>query len=157
MPRGRKSEAAQFQGGPFIPAQRPEPPADLQPEEAKGEWRRIVNRMPTEWFTEENFALLSELCAHIAYAKEVRAEIEAVKEACAAEGKRWGLDAEWRAKVGALLAEHRYQSQQIASLATKLRLPIQSRYSPRTAEDEREKVAATVGRKPWEWREDVRQ
>jgi hypothetical protein len=53
--------------------------------------------------------------------------------------------------------EHRYQSQQIARLATKLRLPIQSRYSPRTAEDEREKVAAVVGRKPWEWRDEMRQ
>ena len=157
MPRGRKSEAAQFQGGPFIPAQRPEPPADLQPPEAADEWRTIVNRMPTEWFTEENFGLLSELCAHLVYAKRIRSGIERVKQACELEGKDWVLDDEYSVKLRRMWQEHRYQSQQIASLATKLRLPIQSRYSPQTAEDEREKVAATVGRKPWEWRDEVRQ
>jgi hypothetical protein len=129
----------------------------LEPEEAKSEWRRITRRLPGEWFTEENSALLGELCAHLVYAKWVRMEIKAVKEACAAEGKRWGLDAVWRAQVKALLAEHRFQTQRIEKLSAALRLTNKARYSPEKAHDEREKVAATVGRKPWEWREEVRQ
>jgi hypothetical protein len=153
----RKPDAAQFQAGPFIPATRPEPPADLQPPEAKDEWRRITRRLPGEWFVEENLPLLAELCSHIVFAKEVRGEIVAVKQACAAEGKRWGLDVEWRAKVNALLAEHRRQSQRIEKLSAALRLTNKARYSPEKAHDEREKVAATVGRKPWEWRDEVRQ
>jgi hypothetical protein len=157
MPRGRKPEASAYHGGPFIPAQRPEPPEDLEPEEAKGEWRRIVARMPAEWFTTENMPLLGELCAHIAFAKEVRGEIKAVKQACAAEGKRWGLDVEWRAKVSGLLAEHRFQTQRIEKLSAALRLTNKARYSPEKAHDEREKVAAMAGHRPWEWHDETRQ
>lgn len=149
MPRGRKTEASQ-QLGPIIPGRRPEPPADLQPPEAAAEWRTIVARMPVDWFTEETFGLLSELCAHYVYARWVREGIERVKAACAADGKDWALDAEWSAKVSRLFAEHRYQTQQIARLSTKLRLTTQSRYAPMKAEDERAKVAAMVPSKPWE-------
>jgi hypothetical protein len=110
--------------------------------------------MPSEWFVPENLPLLGELCAHIVYAKQVRLEIEAVKEACAADGKRWGVDPEWRAQVKSLLAEHRFQTQRIEKLSAALRLTNKARYSPEKAHDEREKVAALSGRKPWEWRTD---
>lgn len=144
MPRIRPS------GVPFIPRERPEPPADLVPPEAADEWRAITARLPAEWFTEETFGLLRELCAHLAYAKQIRAGIERVKVACAAEGKDWALDPKWSQKLSFMWADHRFQSQQIASLATKLRLTNQSRYAPMKAEDERAKLAAAAPVKPWE-------
>jgi len=135
---------------PFIPRARPEPPADLVPPEAADEWRAIVARLPAEWFTEETFGILRELCAHLAYAKQIRAGIEEIKAACVAEGKSWALDPAWSAKLSARWADHKAQTQSIATLATKLRLTNQSRYQPDKAEDERAKVAAAAGRKPWE-------
>jgi hypothetical protein len=147
VPRGRKSEASAYLGGPFIPAQRPEPPADLQPPEAKDEWRAIVSRMPAEWFPQETFGILHELCAHHVYARWIREGIQRVKEACEKDGIDWALDQAWSGKLAQMWAEHRYQTQQIGKLSASLRLTNKARYSPERAHDEREKVAAVVGPK----------
>jgi hypothetical protein len=151
MPRGRKTEESQYLGGPFIPGKRPEPPPDLEPPEAADEWRAITARLPPEWFTAETFPILRELCAHLVYARRVREGIERVKKACEAEGKDWALDANWSRRVSSMWAEHRFQTQQIGSLSTKLRLTNQSRYAPEKAEDERAKIASTATRRPWDW------
>jgi hypothetical protein len=114
--------------------------------------------MPAEWFTQETFGILRELCAHLVYAKWVREGISRLKQRWEAEGKDWALDDEYSAKLSAMWGEHRFQTQQIGSLSTKLRLTNQSRYAPQTAEREREKLTAVVARKPWEdFGEDARQ
>jgi hypothetical protein len=43
---------------------RPEPPEDLTEEQAV-EWRAVVDRLPTDWFSRETHGLLSQYVRHV--------------------------------------------------------------------------------------------
>jgi hypothetical protein len=58
----RKSAAALAVVKP-ITDHRPPPPKDLSEQQA-GEWRAIVGRMPSGFFTREMFGLLTAYCQH---------------------------------------------------------------------------------------------
>jgi hypothetical protein len=153
MARGRpvgSSEAAQLaRAGPIIPGQRPEPPADLEEDQAR-EWRSITARLPADWFTSENQPLLRELCRHICYARELAIRIAALRDRILKDGgDLLGKSEEWRA-LREILQLHRMQSRSIADLATKLRLTQQSRIERQTAEDEQHKIATAGGPAPWD-------
>ena len=137
--RGPKSAAALAVVSPITDA-RPAPPEDL-PEAQAVQWRRIVDRMPHDWFPSETQPLLVALCRHITLARELAAMIsEFRREWITADGGLERLD-----RLAKMLdREHRA----MASLAVKLRLTNQSRYTPGRAATEAGK--RLTGRAPWE-------
>ena len=137
--RGRKS-AASLAVIRQITDHRPPPPDELTEAQAV-EWRRIVGRMPGDWFPAETHPLLVGLCRHIVMARELAGMLD-------------GFRAEWCAEDGGLERLDRLAKMQdrehraMSSLATKLRLTNQSRYTAGRAVTEAAKGVA--GRRPWD-------
>jgi hypothetical protein len=52
-----------------LPGKRPLPPGTLRPD-MQEQWRQIVGRMPTNWFTLEALPVLEQLCRCICYCKD---------------------------------------------------------------------------------------
>jgi hypothetical protein len=138
--RGRKS-AAELAVVRQITDHRPPPPDDLTEAQAV-EWRRIVARMPGDWFPIETQPLLAALCRHIVQARSIAAMISEFRPAWAAEdGGLERLD-----RLGKMLdREHRAMS----SLATKLRLTNQARYDAAKAA-RAERAPGASGKRPWD-------
>jgi hypothetical protein len=136
--------------GPVIPSQRERPPKDLTPKQ-QAIWRELVASVDRDWFGDTR-PLLTELCAHIDFARMIAAAIEQVR------AKLVGLPVESKEarslsrQLASLLRAHGMQSSAIASLSTKLRLTPQSRQSARRADQVRHRT----GPRPWEWREHER-
>jgi len=55
--------------------ERPKPPADLNKEQ-KDEWRRVVERLPADWFPGETHSMLAGYCRHHSNALRVGVLIE---------------------------------------------------------------------------------
>jgi len=106
---------------------RPEPLDELNAEEAVV-WRATAARMPADWFTQENFPLLVCYCRSVCSARDL------------ASRRKAGLSLEELDLVLGMLDRER---RAIESLATKMRLTQQSRYSKR-------KSPGPVGPRPWE-------
>jgi phage terminase small subunit len=133
--RGRKSAASLSVAVTNIPGQRPEPPEKLS-EVQKSEWRAVVARMPADWFTRENQALLVEHCRHV----ERSDVLEAAIQEAVADGRL--------RDVADLINLAKQLTSTLATLATKMRLSQQTRA-------DRDKAATAVknigaGRRPWE-------
>jgi hypothetical protein len=121
---------------------RPAPPAELTKGQAE-EWRRIVDRMPHDWFPQETHSILVALCRHICHAREIAGMINEFQPAwCAEEGGLERLD-----RLGKMLdREHRG----VATMATKLRLTNQSRYTDRRAATQSRQVfGGPIQEGPW--------
>lgn len=99
---------------------RPEPPDELNSEMAE-EWRKIVNRMPGDWFPEETLPLLVQYCAHIIRARRLREALAEVEH-----GSDESFDIY---KYKLLSVMETQQSRAIATLATKMRLSQQATYN----------------------------
>jgi phage terminase small subunit len=139
--RGRKSSAA-LSVVPLAPgARRPDPPDELTPEQAD-EWRAVVGRMPADWFTRENQAMLVDLCRHVVIARRVSEQIDAFDPA-------WLADDEGLKRYDKLTAILERHTRTIASLSTRMRLTQQSRYNAAAANTASEKAKGPV--KPWEF------
>src|SRR5262245_54120891 len=106
---------------------RPEPPDELNAEEAVV-WRTVTARMPADWFTSENFPLLVMYCRSICSARDI------------ANRRKSGLNLE---ELDLLLSMVDRERRSIESLATKMRLTQQSRYSKR-------KSRGPDAPRPWE-------
>ncbi len=137
--RGRPSSAA-LSVTPIVPVQRPGPPAELTEAQAQ-EWRATVARMPTDWFGPEVCPLLVQYVRHIANARAIARLIDAFTPARLADDD--GLRQFARLTR---LAER--ETRAISSLATKLRLTPQSRYTPHRAATV---AKANTERRPWEF------
>ena len=147
MGRFGPKSAAEWDG-PIMPGARPEPPEDLEPEEA-AEWLAITRQLPSDWFTSETVPLLRELCRHIVYARGLAKDITRLK-------RKLSPDEADRKELRALLDAHGSQSSHIATLSTRLKLTKQSRYARADAAGSATRDALP-GRKPWEdWRDDRR-
>jgi hypothetical protein len=120
---------------------RPEPPPDLTPEQI-GLWRRIVQDEPIDFFaTAVTRDLLKDYC-------RVRSAVEFVS-ANIDQFPRNGLRSKDGRKLYLQLAQiHREHIRAMASLATKLRLTNQSRYTPQVAATSSRNTAKGI--KPWE-------
>jgi hypothetical protein len=147
MPRRSAQDAL----SPFIPGKRRSPPAELDAREAKI-WRRVTERLPSDWFAAGSGVMLQELCRHIRHADDLaadlalaRAEIEQVKAEPKRDPRR-KLLLEALKEYRALLRAHALQTQQIGTLSTRLRLTPQSRYAPSTA---KAKAATSAYPAPW--------
>ncbi len=117
--RGRKS-AAELGVILGIP-QRPDPPRELTPEQAE-EWRGIVAALPVDWFSRAIWPLLCAYCRHVCNARQIAALIEAAHNGDLTDRKAL-------MRFNRLLAMQERQSAALASLATRMRLTNQSRYT----------------------------
>jgi hypothetical protein len=139
MQRGRKSSDSQSVVVSIVPGQRPEPPAELSPEQAET-WRVIAAGMPADWFTGCAGLLLRQLCRHVSYSRWLAAELAAAAVGTLTEGK--GIE-----RFDKLSRMHEREGRAISSLMTKLRLTPQSKYSARAAHTA---AQSTPRVKPWE-------
>jgi adenylosuccinate lyase len=140
---------------PIVPAQRPAPPPELTPEEAR-EWSRITASVPAEWLGAENAPLFVLLVRHVMISRELWAEISAVRARLrgvvmesTSEIARMSAVGAGRKELYALMREHRMESQRIGDLSTKLRLTNQSRASAYMARTQAAR-AGTSARRPWD-------
>jgi hypothetical protein len=142
--RGRKSQAEAEQPfavieGTFV--RRPEPPHDLTEDEAVI-WRGVVAGEPAEWFTTEaTRGLLKNYCRHQATADKLTAVINIFEVS-------WLKSADGVKRFNDLARMRDRQVHAAVSLATKLRLTNQARFSAAAASTATRKTAP--GLKPWE-------
>jgi hypothetical protein len=125
--RGRKStaELAVVQGS-F--GNRPEPPSELNEDEAAA-WREVVGSEPADFFSTAALrGLLVDYCRHRGTAEMLNGLIASFKQE--------------------LLKMRESETRAAASMATKLRLTNQSRYTPQAASTASRGTAK--GFKPWE-------
>jgi len=132
--------------GPIIPSQRERPPKDLTVKQ-QAIWRELVASVDRDWFGDTR-PLLTELCAHVDYARMIAGAIETVRAKLAELELGSKEHKAMSRQLAGLLRAHGIQSSSIASLSTKLRLTPQSRQSARRADQ----VRARTGPRPWEWR-----
>lgn len=140
--RGRKSAAALSAvvvEGKF--GQRPDAPAELTAEQA-AIWRETVASEAAEFFaTAALRSMLADYCRHRASAAVVSEIIDTFKP-------DWLKAAEGAKRYYGLLKMREAETRAAASLATKLRLTNQSRYTPQAAATAIKHAAR--GLKPWE-------
>ena len=130
--------------GPIIRSQRAPPPKDLTPTQRKI-WREIISAVDRDWFNDVT-PLLTELVAHIDYARMIAGAIEQVRAKLAELPLGSKEERSFSRQLASLLRSHGKQSSAIASLSTKLRLTPQARQSARRASQIRERT----GPRPWE-------
>ena len=127
---------------------RPEPPSELWKNERQ-EWVTIVNRMPADWFPEETFPLLANLCRHICFARNLADRINLTLEVSGdpaaltarlqrdtpgLEGKDLALAVEaWLKTEERFCRMHLDQTKQIKVLSMSLRLTLHSRIDVKAA------------------------
>ncbi len=105
---------------------RPEPPEELNPEQAE-EWRAIVKGMPSDWFSRETWPLLESYCRHVVTARKVAEQIDHLSEEPTVPTDL----------MEKLLKMQQRESAAIANLGTKMRLTQQSRYNAKSADTAR--------------------
>lgn len=139
--RGRKSAAELEVIAPVIRlGDRPEPPACLN-DRGQDEWRRVVNRMPSDWFTDETLSLLQAFCEHVSEGEALQLMIERVRKLAMTDDEAFD-------RYRKLCAMKEAQTRAALSCATKMRLTQQSSYTDKASGTA--KRASTGGRKPWE-------
>ena len=138
--RGRKSAAAlSVVEGNF--GSRPEPLAELTDEQS-ATWRATVSSEAADFFgTAALRSMLADYCRHRASAAVVSEVIDTFKP-------DWLKAAEGAKRYYGLLKMREAETRAAASLATKLRLTNQSRYTPQAAATASKHAAR--GLKPWE-------
>jgi hypothetical protein len=131
--RGRKSKAELAVTTPAND-RRPAPPRELTKAEAD-QWRAIVSRMPSSWFSVENLPLLSDYCRRICRARVIAEQIDA----CELDNLK---------RYAALQKMAHLETNAMIALARSLRLTLQSRVRSDAAGA---RVASTpTGPRPWE-------
>lgn len=96
------------------------PPEGLTEDQA-GVWRTVVGARSADFFSEDAAPLLEEYCRVVVMCRLLAFQVEAA------------LAADEPSSLKALLGMRDKESRRMASLATKLRLTNQSRYTPQAA------------------------
>lgn len=135
--RGRKSTAQMTVVSIESAIKHPEPPNELT-EEMKLEWKAVVNRLPPDWFSRETHSLLTQYCRHILAARRVAQLIEHIEKS---------EDFNYQ-DYDQLLRMQERESRNISSLATRMRITQQAKYSHKTAHTAAKNYSNT--KKPWE-------
>lgn len=121
-------------------AERIPPPSDLTAAQA-ALWKACVESKPVEWFGEDSAPLLKEYVRAVAMCDMIALQIEAVIAG--------GDPVETALLMKGFLDMRDKESKRACSLATKLRLTQQSRYTPLSAATADKRVGA--GAKPWQF------
>jgi hypothetical protein len=132
--RGRKSTAALSVVATSLP-QRMEPPQELTESQA-ALWREIVAGKPVEWFAADNAPLLAEYVRAVDMGNRLALEIELTLAGTADHSLK------------DLLKMRDTEAKRATSIATKMRLTQQSRYTPQAAATADRKAGS--GNKPWQ-------
>lgn len=111
-------------------------PDDLTPEQATL-WRSVVDSKPVDWFAEDSSPLLKEYVRAACMADWLEVQVQA-----AMVGDAGG-------SLKSFMQMRDMESKRVASLATKLRLTQQSRYTPAAAATADKKSGD--GTKPWQF------
>lgn len=122
----------------MVPGQRPEPPEGLSPEEA-AEWRAIVARMPSDWFTRETHGLLENYVKVTCNLRWVNSYITDFRSKPMTGPRVLHLTRMLRLQTG--------QAGMLATLATKLRITKQTPDTARSGEKNR--VHGQAPERPW--------
>lgn len=121
----------------LVPHERPEPPADLDADQAVI-WRKTVNRLPPDWFPAETHQILKEYCRH-AVSSDRLAERISLLEAERGDAK----------ELHELLKMRRGEVTNMATLATRMRISQQSTYDATKSKSKGDGRAAAGGN-PWD-------
>jgi hypothetical protein len=112
------------------------PPDDLTPEQAL-RWRAVVDSKPVDWFGPDSSPLLKEYVR-----AEAMCDLLAIQIEAAVVGGE-------PAVVKSVLQMRDMESKRLTSIATKLRLTQQSRYTPQAAATA-DRKSGSAG-KPWQF------
>ena len=118
--------------------ERPKPPLDLTPAQSD-EWVEIVNSLPADWFSPENYPLLAQYCRHIVNARHTAQLIDQ------AESSSPEMDVHQYLKL--LAAQHK-QTAALKALAASMRFAQQARYDAQKAAVKQRSVGTV--KRPWE-------
>ena len=129
-----KPSSASLSVVPVAAMTRMAPPRDLSDEESRL-WREVVDSKPVEWFQPDSAPLLTEYVRAVVMSGQLDIQVKA-----ALVGGETG-------ELKALLDMRDKESKRVVSIATKLRLTQQSRYTPQAAATANKKAA---GGRPWE-------
>jgi hypothetical protein len=136
----RKSAASLSVVQPLPGQKRPDPPEDLTDEQAV-EWRKVVDRLPPDWFPAESHQLLVAYVRHVVNARVIAGKIAAFDRA-------WLDDPDGLLMFDKLTMMGEREGRAISSLATRMRLTQQSRFQKTTATVKASDPNST--RKPWQ-------
>jgi len=137
--RGRQSASDMEAAALVCLGDRPEPPMCLN-DRGQEEWRRVVNRMPSNWFTDETRSILQAYCEHIAEGEAIQLMIERVRKLAMSNND------EAYKRYRDLLRDKEIQTRAALSCATKMRLTQQSSYTDKSSGTAKRNAAAS---KPW--------
>lgn len=129
-----KQSSASLSVVPVKPIARIEPPSGLGVEELKL-WRAVADSKPADWFGEDSAPLLTEYVRAVHMCDRLQVQIEVA----IAEGEI----------PDKLLRLRDMEAKRATSLATKLRMTQQSRYTPQAAATASKKAGNA---RPWELR-----
>lgn len=136
--RGRKSAASLtvISGDGVVSVGRPEP-MGLTPEQGEV-WRKVVNRLPADWFPAETLPLLAQYCRHVVEASRLASMVDQLTSKGQFDLGDYDL----------LLRMQEREGRAASSLATRMRLTQQATYSARKS------TGKAKGRKPWDLEND---
>lgn len=137
--RGRTS-AAELVTAPVKLGERPEPPLSLNAR-AEDEWRRVVDRMPSDWFGDETLSMLQAYCEHVAEGEAIQMMIEKVRGTAMADDESYK-------RYRDLLRDKELQTRAALAAATKMRMTQQASYNAKSSSTAKSKSAG--GAKPWQ-------
>ena len=129
-----KPSSASLSVVPVVAMTRMAPPCGLSDDESRL-WREVVDSKPVEWFQPDSAPLLTEYVRAVVMSDQLDIQVKA-----ALVGGETG-------ELKALLDMRDKESKRVVSIATKLRLTQQSRYTPQAAATANKKAA---GGRPWE-------
>lgn len=147
--RGRKSAAELAIARKVVEiVPRPAAPSELTDEEA-AEWEAVICSEAADWIPRGAFGSLIQYCRHVVAARRVAQMIDAIGDVTdKSDGESDALAALKMADCyDKLLKMQERESRALSSLATRLRLTPQSRYTPSTAGA---KGRFANVRKPWQ-------
>lgn len=138
--RGRTARADLMVAAPTKIGERPVAPLCLNAR-AEDEWNRVVNRMPSDWFTDETLSTLQAYCEHTAEGEAIQMMIEKVRVTAMADDESYK-------RYRDLLRDKELQTRAALSCATKMRMTQQSSYTDKASGTA--KRNSTGGTKPWQ-------
>lgn len=136
-----RQSAASLSVVPVQPMGRIEPPKGLTTEELTL-WRAVVDSKPADWFGEDSAPLLTEYVRAVCHSDELDRVIKSMSSD----------DQEWAANAKPYMDFMRIrdmEAKRAVSIATKLRMTQQSRYTPQAAATANKKAGNA---RPWETR-----
>ena len=151
MPRGyNRSEKTQPVGvlEPDVPGIQPEPPQELNPDEAK-EWRRFWAVSPPDWFPRETWPLLVQLCRHVCTARWLGESLQEVRA-----GLLDPKDPKQIAHLNTISVMHEREGRAMTALMEKLRLTTQQRIARADAAPRQAEQAPEMA--PWMTHSEIR-